>query len=407
MKKNFLKIIITVIILIFIAAVGFTGCIPKNLKDATATASSETGRPTQQTQVTETVAETTAEPVETAPAYQLTGKDMIIMAQPSVCSVVNYYSALVYDPNKLDYYGPYYSEIYYGTGFCINPNTGHILTAAHVIDISEVDIKWKILEDHVWEVYGEDEYYNLTDTDWNWIYNNYKVVGQTSDTKIDQEVWIQFNTATSGLADSANAQYIRAEIVDFSPEDQRDIAILRIQPITGGALSSVLLADSSMMEIQDDVTIIGYPWTSEVGQDNIMNPTVTTGKVSGKIMLNGTEVLQIQGDARPGNSGGPVLSSNNGTVMGMLTNGTDETNNYLRPANDMKEMLNRNGVQNTLGMVDEEFKQGLINYRIGNYQEAIDNFNAVLNLNQKHLFAQDYRAKAQSGVTGETTSTAQ
>jgi S1-C subfamily serine protease len=274
-----------------------------------------------------------------------------------------------------------------------------------VIDISEVDIKWKILEDHVWEVYGEDEYYNLTDTQWNWIYNNYKVVGQTSDTKIDQEVWIQFNTATSGLADSANAQYVRAEIVDFSPEDQRDIAILRIQPVTGGALSSVLLADSSMMEIQDDVTIIGYPWTSEVGQDNIMNPTVTTGKVSGKIMLNGTEVLQIQGDARPGNSGGPVLSSNNGTVIGMLTMGTDETNNYLRPANDIKEMLNRNGVQNTLGMVDEEFRQGLINYRMGNYQEAIDNFNAVLNLNQKNLFAQDYRAKAQTGATGETTST--
>ncbi len=39
-----------------------------------------------------------------------------------------------------------------------------------------------------------------------------------------------------------------------------------------------------------------------------------------------------------------------------------ETNNYLRPASDLKEMLNRNGVQNTLGMVDEEFKQGLINF---------------------------------------------
>ncbi len=39
--------------------------------------------------------------------------------------------------------------------------------------------------------------------------------------------------------------------------------------------------------------------------------------------------------------------------------GTDYSNNYLRPSNDVKEMLSKNGVTNTLGMVDEEFKQGL------------------------------------------------
>ncbi len=153
-----------------------------------------------------------------------------------------------------------------------------------------------------------------------------------------------------------------------------------------------------MIEIQDDLSIIGFPWTSDIGQDNIMNPTVTTGRISGKVMLGGTEVLQVQGDARPGNSGGPVLDIN-GMVVGMLTMGTDETNNYLRPVNDIKEMLNRNGVENKLGMLDEEFKKGLINYRMGNYQEAINNFNAVLNLNQKHLLAQEYRSKAQSGVS--------
>ncbi len=402
MKKNllayFFVLILSLILIIFL----FSGCIPKNLAQSLATAQQgqQQGQngPTQQSLPAETSAEQTT---QATPAYQLTAKDLVILAQPAICSVTSYYSALVYDPNKADYFGPYYSYVYYGTGFCVNPSTGHVLTAAHVVDIPEVDLKWQVLDQYIFEAYP-DYYYDLTEQEWNWIYENYKVVGQTSDTKLDHEVLIQFNQAISGLATSINTPYMRAEIVDFSPWEQRDIAILKIQAQTGGALSSVIIGESGMMETLDEVSIIGYPWTSEVGQDNILNPTVTTGRVSGKIMIGGTEVLQIQGDARPGNSGGPVLDSN-GMVIGMLTMGTDETNNYLRPASDLKEMLNRNGVQNSLGLVDEEFKQGLINYRMGNYMEAINHFNAVLNLNQRHLIAQEYRSKAQQGATSATT----
>ncbi|MBN1298527.1 MAG: trypsin-like peptidase domain-containing protein, partial [Actinobacteria bacterium] len=349
MNKKVLKILGFFLVFTLLSVLSLTGCFSKAIERAAESMIAESMAEESAALPAETsssVQETSAVPAETAAQYELTGKDLIILAQPAVCFVVCYYSAYVYDPNQNDYFGPYYSYIYYGTGFCINPNTGHIMTAGHVVDIPEVEVKWKILEDHVWEVYGEDEYYSLTNEDWNWIYNNYKVVGETSDTYMDHEVWVQFNTATSGLADSANAQYMRAEIIDSSPSEQRDIALIRIQSISGGALSSVLVADSSMMEIQDDVTIIGYPGTSDMGQDNILNPTVTTGRVSGKIMLGGTEVLQIQGDARSGNSGGPVLNPN-GMVIGMLTMGTDETNNYLRPSSDLKLMINKNGVENT------------------------------------------------------------
>jgi len=73
--------------------------------------------------------------------------------------------------------------------------------------------------------------------------------------------------------------------------------------------------------------------------------------------------------------------------------GTDETNNYLRPSNDVKEMLSRNGVTNKLGIVDEEFKNGLVMYRLKHYSKAIEHFNAILNLSQRHLLAQEYRSK--------------
>jgi len=368
------------------------------------TAQQSQGGPAQQDQTQETQ-QVSPEIQAPAQTYQLTSKDLVILAQPSVCSITSYYYGLVYDPNRSNYFGPYYSYLYYGTGFCVNPSTGHILTAAHVVDIPEVDLKWQILDQYIYEAYP-DYYDVLTNEDWNRIYENFKVVGQKSDTKLNHEVLVQFNQAISGLATSINTPYMRAEIVDFSPWEQRDIAILKVQAQTGGALSSLLIGESGMMETLDEVTIIGYPWTSEVGQDNILNPTVTTGRVSGKIIIGGTEVLQIQGDARPGNSGGPVLDSN-GMVIGMLTMGTDATNNYLRPAVDLKEMLNRNGVQNALGLVDEEFKQGLINYRTGNYMEAINHFNAVLNLNQRHILAQEYRSKAQQGATSSATTTAQ
>ncbi len=243
MKRKNLLILMMILVLILATSFSFTGCLSKAIEKAAESivaesmAAENTG--TQGGPVaTDTAPESVTETTEAAPMYELTGKDWVILTQPAVCFITSYYSAYVYDPNQLDYFGPYYSYIYAGTGFCVNATTGHIVTAAHVVDIPEVELKWDILDQYIYDAYPDD-YFNLTDAEWNWIYENYKVVGETSDTKLDHEVWVQFNTATSGLADSANANYLRAEIVDFSPWEQRDIAILRIQSLTGGALSSV------------------------------------------------------------------------------------------------------------------------------------------------------------------------
>jgi hypothetical protein len=266
-----------------------------------------------------------------------------------------------------------------------------------MVEISETDFKYDLIYTYLTETYGS-QLDSWLDADWNWAYENIRVEGFEGGS-YDREVYVQFNTASSGIPDNPadDETFIRAEVIDFSGWDQRDIALLRIQPQTGKALSGTIVGDSSMVEIQDNLTIIGYPWTSDIGQDNVLNPTITSGNISGRLMLSGTEVLQVQGDARPGNSGGPVLNSD-GQVVGILTMLTDETNNYLRPSNDIKEMLSRNGVTNKLGVVDEEFKQGLVMYRLKYYTEAIEHFNSVLNLNQKHLLAQEYRSKAQEAI---------
>ena len=329
-------------------------------------------------------------------SYELTSQDKVILTQPSVCFITTYYWGYVLDPWENIWSDAYY-EAFAGTGFCVNPETGHIITAGHMVEISEADFKYDLIYTYLTETYGSD-LDAWTDADWNWAYENIRVEGFEGG-PYDREVYAQFNTANAGIPDNPadNDTFIRAEVLDFSGWEQRDIAIIRIQPQTGRALSSAIVGDSSTVEIQDNLSIIGYPWTSDIGQENIMNPTITSGNISGRLMISGTEVLQVQGDARPGNSGGPVLNTD-GQVVGILTMLTDETNNYLRPSNDIKEMLSRNGVTNKLGMVDEEFKQGLIMYRLKYYSKAIEHFNAVLNLNQKHLLAQEYRSKSQEAV---------
>jgi V8-like Glu-specific endopeptidase len=328
--------------------------------------------------------------------YELTAQDKVILTQPAVCFVTTYFWGYVLDP-----WDNVWSDAYYwafvGTGFSVNPDSGHIVTAGHMVEISAADFKYDLIYVYLTDTYGST-LDSWNDDDWNWAYENTKVEGYDGG-DYDMEAYVQFNTANGGIPDdpSSNETFIRAELIDFSGWEQRDIAILRIQPQTGRALSSVLVGDSSLVEIQDSLTIIGYPWTSDIGQQNVLNPTITNGSLSGKIMLAGTEVMQIQGSAREGNSGGPVLNQN-GEVIGILTMGTDYSNNYLRPSNDVKEMLSKNGVTNTLGMVDEEFKQGLVNYRLKHYTKAIEHFNAVLNLNQRHLQAQEYRSKSQEAI---------
>ncbi|MHB1253115.1 MAG: trypsin-like peptidase domain-containing protein [Candidatus Humimicrobiaceae bacterium] len=327
--------------------------------------------------------------------YQLTSADKVFLVEPSVCFITSIFYGYVLDP-WTNVWSDYYYEAFGGTGFVINPETGTIVTAGHVIDIDAAQFKYDLIGAYLDDAYA-GQLDAWTDADWNWAYENIKVegAGHQTTTPYDLEVYVQFNTAIASQPEGpGNSSYLRAEVISKSPFDQRDIGILRITPQTGRALSSAIIGDSSMIEIQDPVTVIGYPWTSDIGQDNALNPTVTNGTVSGKQMVSGTEWIQIQSDARGGNSGGPVLDKN-GNVVGILSAGTDQTNNYIRPSNDIKTLLN---VENKLGMVDNEWKTGLIMFRLQHYSEAIRHFDAVLNLSAGHLLAQEYKAKAQSNM---------
>jgi S1-C subfamily serine protease len=423
MKNIFIKVIIFLVIFIFIFSI--SGIVLADSSDKTQTSGGHESPTTAGEQTTTTAAKpgttttstsqgdvtssseiantttTTAVPPSTSTSkyetdYVMTPLDKTLLVSPSVCFVSSLWTAKVYDDNTQKWSKPYTFGPIGGTGFCINPETGYIVTASHVIDISYKQIKENILDQYIKENYPED-YETLSESDWDTIDSHFKVEGFNGIAP-DREVSVQFNSATAGIADSSDENYMRAEVISISDSNNRDIGIIRVTPRTGRSLSAAIIGDSSLVEIIDPVTIIGYPWTSDIGQDNVLNPTITSGILSGRVMLNGTEIMQVQGDARPGNSGGPVLDAA-GEVIGIVTMGTDSTNNYLRPSNDIKIFLGN--IKNKTGLVDEEWKTGLIMYREQHYVEAIKHFNSVLNLSNGHILAQEYKSKAQSSIADD------
>lgn len=320
--------------------------------------------------------------------YTFTTEDAWLLVEPAVCSVTTVYYAYVYDPQKAVWSSVYTYGPLTGTGFVVNPETGTIITAGHMVDEAEVNyvgLKWTILQAYFIDNYPDIFFETLSEEELNKIYDSYKVEGLNSPNPA-QEILIQFNLAKTNIPDIPGENQHRAEILNLGNRNNRDIAVLKITPQIGQDLSSVLLGDSSNIFIRDEVIIIGYPWTSDIGQSNQLNPTVTKGSVSGKVVYQGNELLQIQGDARPGNSGGPVIGPD-GSLIGMLTMGTDNTNNYLRPSNDIKSMLN---VENILGKADTEWRIGLAMFKQSHFSEALKHFDVVLNLSAGHLLAQEY-----------------
>jgi hypothetical protein len=328
--------------------------------------------------------------------YKFDASASLILVQPAVCYITTIYSAYVFDPvinqwsNDKFIWGPFN-----GTGFVVNPETGNIITSGDLVDdieTNEVALKNAILDAYIFETYPDD-YGELSDTDWTTIYNGFNFKGENSDAP-DRDVWVQFNTATVSIPDSSNNNFIRAEVISVSDSTQGNIAVLKITPTIGRALSSTLIGDSSKIGIADAVTVMGYPWTANYGQDDTLSPTVVPGSISGKKMVNGKSIFQVQVYAVEGNSGSPVFAED-GSVIGMLTAGTDNMVNFLRPSNDLKLVFEG---ENKLGPVDMEWRAGLALYMQNHYSESIKHFNAVLNLSSGHLLAQEYKAKAQSNM---------
>lgn len=97
----------------------------------------------------------------------------------------------------------------------------------------------------------------------------------------------------------------------IASDKRLDSALVKIEA-TG--LPYISLAESSKVELAEEIRVIGYPFASKIG-DNLK---VTAGAVSGFTEMRGQKLIQTDAAINPGNSGGPVVDER-GNVIGIAS----------------------------------------------------------------------------------------
>ena len=174
----------------------------------------------------------------------------------------------------------------------------------------------------------------------------------------------------------------------------KDVAIVKIEVRNAPVLK---MADSEKVQLQDHVTVIGYPGAADTFNSGLLSSrsaleaTINDGKISAKKQAtSGAPILQTSTAATHGNSGGPVLNDAN-EVIGLLTFRGDTINgqevsgfSFIVPSNTVMEYVKSAGATNDLGPTDTLFREGLGYYWDQYYSSAIPKFEEVKRLFPQH-----------------------
>ena len=89
----------------------------------------------------------------------------------------------------------------------------------------------------------------------------------------------------------------------------------------------------------------------------------------------------------PGSSGGPVLNGNGKAIgISLITLEEGQNLNFAIPSNDLKELLTQAGEAKPLWQgkqsisAETHLRRGYAKYRLDQYQPAIDDYDAAINL---------------------------
>ena len=179
-----------------------------------------------------------------------------------------------------------------------------------------------------------------------------------------------------------------------STDQGKDVAIVKIEVKNAPILK---VGDSDRVQLQDHVTVIGYPGAADTFQSGMLSQksafeaSITDGKISArKTASSGAPILQTNASATHGNSGGPVLNDAN-EVIGLLTFRGDTVNGqeisgfaFVVPSNTVMEYVKSAGANNTEGPTDTLFREGLDYYWNDQYSSAIPKFEEVKRIFPQH-----------------------
>jgi S1-C subfamily serine protease len=176
----------------------------------------------------------------------------------------------------------------------------------------------------------------------------------------------------------ANVDRIEKE----SAVNQRDVAIVHATfPVD---TPSVLLGDSSGVQPQDQLTIIGFPGNGDVSTQptDLLTSSVNTISVSSiKTTDNGAPVIQVGGNVEQGDSGGPALDAQ-GNVVGVVSFGISNGNapgstSFLQASNSARDLVNSLKLDTTPGKFQSQWSAAFKDYASstpGHWHKAAQEF---------------------------------
>lgn len=320
---------------------------------------------------------------------QSAGERLALYSKPAVVRIVDGAAGTIllqlpgYQPRTFNV-----SAIGLGSGFFISSN-GYIATNAHVVTFTkegEEKIKqalfWQMIQ-QIGQQLGRDP----------------RTFSQSDLQQLDQHSQLQsFQKFHHVIIPDGSA--FPFEIKQYgaptgeNTDQGKDVAVIKIEVRNAPILK---LADSDKVQLQDHVTVIGYPGAADTFNSGLLSAksaleaTMNDGKISArKQASSGAPILQTSAPATHGNSGGPVLNDAN-EVIGLLTFRGDTVNGqevsgfaFIVPSNTVMEYVKSAGASNTEGPTDTLFREGLDYYWGQYYSSAIPKFEEVKRLFPQH-----------------------
>jgi len=280
------------------------------------------------------------------------------------------------------------SSISLGSGFFISSN-GYIATNAHVVSTTKEGeqktkevLFWQMVQQIAQALNRDPRTFSRSDINHLNQYSELQNFQKVHHVIIPDGTALPFEIKQYGAPTGEGA------------DQGKDVAVVKIEVRNAPVLK---LADSDKVQLQDHVTVIGYPGAADtfssglLSQKSALEATINDGKISArKQAASGAPILQTSAPATHGNSGGPVLNDAS-EVIGLLTFRGDTVNNqevsgfaFIVPSNTVMEYVKSAGASNVEGPTDTLFREGLDYYWNDYYSAAIPKFEEVKRLFPQH-----------------------
>ncbi|MET1075621.1 MAG: serine protease, partial [Umezawaea sp.] len=206
------------------------------------------------------------------------------------------------------------------------------------------------------------------------------VEGANPGRPIDRQIQVERTELDGGERGTDAAP---ATVVDLVAPDDGDVAVLRIPR---GNLPSIEISQDTP-PVGAPVLVIGYPASA----NDPLEPSTRDGRVSAHRTRGTRPFYEVSAPTENGMTGGPVVDLQ-GRLVGLVGSAGDTR--LASAASTLADVLRPKGITAGPGPLDRDYRTALDRYYAGDYDDAVDHLDAVLQAAPSHERAVAYRRLA-------------